>query len=112
MRPLSDRSERGKGKAKTGEKVEFTEVNEHFEPVFNADFPSAVVEQRSQYKIRKSPRADGLSTIEAAVANLNALHPDRDFNSVLGAFHKMIEFQIEAMGEETFRKNYGGEGDV
>ena len=61
----------------------------------------------SQYKIRKSPRADGLSTIEAAVATLNALHSGkRDFSPILGAFQQMIEFQIEAMGAATFAKNY------
>jgi len=39
-------SERWKGKAKTGEIAEFIVINEHFEPVFNADFPSAVVLQQ------------------------------------------------------------------
>lgn len=60
----------------------------------------------SQYKIRKSPRADGLSTIEAAVYVLNALHDEQDFNPILNAFEKMIRLQITAMGETTFNKNY------
>jgi hypothetical protein len=30
-------------KAKTGEKAEFTEVNEHFEPVFNAAMATQVI---------------------------------------------------------------------
>jgi DTW domain-containing protein YfiP len=64
--------------------------------------PSSV----SEYQIRKSPRDDGLSTIEAAVHILNALHPDKDFSPILNAFRKMIQYQIDAMGLETFNKNY------
>lgn len=60
----------------------------------------------SQYKIRKSPRADGLSTIEAAVCVLNELHDDRDFSPILKAFERMIDIQIDAMGEAVFCKNY------
>lgn len=60
----------------------------------------------SQYLIRKSPREDGLSTIEAAVEVLNQLHANTSFDPILGAFHKMIEFQIQAMGLETFENNY------
>lgn len=64
------------------------------------------VSHASQYKIRKSPRADGLSTIEAAVHVLNSLHAEQDFSVILKAFEKMIALQIEAMGEATFNKNY------
>lgn len=60
----------------------------------------------SEYQIRKSPREDGLSTIEAAVHILNSLQPDKDFNPILNAFRKMIQYQIDAMGEATFDKNY------
>lgn len=60
----------------------------------------------SQYRIRKSPRADGLSTIEAAVDVLNKLHPEQDFSPILKAFDKMIALQIDAMGEYTFQRNY------
>ncbi|MFT5033718.1 MAG: DTW domain-containing protein YfiP [Bacteroidia bacterium] len=63
-------------------------------------------DQLSKYKIRKSPRTDGLSTIEAAVCVLNELQPEKDFSGILAAFHKMIELQITAMGEDTFKKNY------
>lgn len=62
----------------------------------------------SQYKIRKSPREDGLSTIEAAVHVLNDLHPKQDFTTILSAFNKMIEFQITAMGKAKFQRNYRG----
>lgn len=64
------------------------------------------VQCASQYKIRKSPRADGLSTIEAAVYALNTLHEDQDFSPILKAFERMVDIQIDAMGEATFNKNY------
>ncbi len=64
------------------------------------------VQHASQYTIRKSPRTDGLSTIEAAVYVLNVLHSKQDFAQILKAFEKMIALQISAMGEETFQKNY------
>lgn len=60
----------------------------------------------SEYQIRKSPREDGLSTIEAAVEVLNALQPEKNFSPILGAFRKMIQFQIDAMGKEKFSRNY------
>ncbi len=63
-------------------------------------------ENASEYQIRKSPREDGLSTIEAAVSVLNDLQSDRDFTPILTAFHKMIDFQISAMGADTFESNY------
>ena len=60
----------------------------------------------SQYRIRKSPRSDGLSTIEAAVAALNNLDDSSDFTPILGAFERMIDYQIAAMGDATFQQNY------
>jgi DTW domain-containing protein YfiP len=72
------------------------------------DLPCIAIqaEMASQYKIRKSPRVDGLSTIEAAVAALNSLLPDRDYSAILPAFLKMVDLQIEAMGPATYQKNY------
>jgi DTW domain-containing protein YfiP len=63
-------------------------------------------EMASQYKIRKSPREDGLSTIEAAVAVLNGVSPEQDYSAILPAFYKMIDLQIESMGPATYQKNY------
>ena len=60
----------------------------------------------SQYRIRKSPRSDGLSTVEAAVAALNALDHRSNYTDILAAFDQMIDYQIAAMGAATFRKNY------
>jgi len=73
-----------------------------------AEIPSLAIEanNNSEYTIRKSPREDGLSTIEAAVQVLNGLHEKKDFTPILAAFHKMIQLQINAMGKGTFNKNY------
>ena len=72
------------------------------------DLPCIAIQAEiaSQYKIRKSPRVDGLSTIEAAVAALNSLLPDQDYSAILPAFFKMVDLQIEAMGSATYQKNY------
>ncbi|MBQ0760148.1 MAG: DTW domain-containing protein [Zhongshania sp.] len=73
-----------------------------------AELPCVAIQatMTSQYKIRKSPRQDGLSTIEAAVTALNGLVPESDYSAILPAFYKMIDLQIEAMGAETYQKNY------
>jgi DTW domain-containing protein YfiP len=75
-----------------------------------SELPCIVIDSTndSSYKIRKSPREDGLSTIEAAVQVLNELHSEQDFTPILSAFNKMIELQITAMGEKTFQRNYPG----
>lgn len=61
----------------------------------------------SHYRIRKSPRSDGLSTIEAAVAALNILEDTTDYGRILPAFERMIDQQIRAMGKATYARNYG-----
>lgn len=60
----------------------------------------------SEYQIRKSPREDGLSTIEAAVHVLNDLQPNSDFSPILNAFRQMIQFQVDAMGNDIYHQNY------
>lgn len=63
--------------------------------------------QTSAYTIRKTPGAGALSTIEATVAFLREFNKDEYCHqNCLDAFHLMINRQIEAMGEEIFRKNY------
>jgi len=53
-------------------------------------------EQQSLYApVRKSPREDGVSTLEATVAALNMLHPQRDFSAVTGVLDRMVELQIQ-----------------
>lgn len=48
---------------------------------------------QSQYRIRKSPRADGLSTIEAGVAALSWLDEQQDYSPVLNVLEKMVQLQ-------------------
>lgn len=60
----------------------------------------------SRYRIRKAPRPDSLSTIEATAEALNMLHGNTEFTAILGAFERMIDQQIEAMGKATFKRNY------
>jgi len=62
--------------------------------------------QTSQYKIRSSKLEHSLSTLEASVIALNILENMTETKSLEESFRKMIEFQIEKMGAETFKKNY------
>ncbi len=49
----------------------------------------------SRYRIRKEPRADYVSTLEAVVAALRAVEPDAaGLDALLGAFDRMIDRQI------------------
>ena len=50
----------------------------------------------SRYRIRREPRADYLSTLEATVEALRVVEPDApDFAPLLAAFDRMIERQIQ-----------------
>lgn len=51
----------------------------------------------SEYRVRREPRPDFLSTIEATVAALRALEPDTPgLDGLLDAFRRMIDRQIES----------------
>ncbi|WP_062380322.1 tRNA-uridine aminocarboxypropyltransferase [Pseudomonas abietaniphila] len=60
----------------------------------------------SRYRLRKVPGVEALSTLEAITHALHTLEPDRSFESLLKPFDALIEGQIAAMGEETFRRNH------
>ena len=60
----------------------------------------------SRYRLRKAPAEGALSTIEAVVHALNALDAPQNFDELLRPFDALIEGQIAAMGEETFRRNH------
>ncbi len=64
----------------------------------------------SAYRLRKSPRADGLSTVEAVVAALDVLDAPRRHSTVLRPFQVQIDRQIalqrRRMGEQAFARNY------
>lgn len=61
---------------------------------------------RSRYRLRKAPEPGALSTIEAVVAALQALEAPTSFEALLKPFEALIEGQIAAMGEDTFRRNH------
>ena len=60
----------------------------------------------SRYRLRKAPMAGALSTVEAIVAALDALEAPRRFDELLRPFDALIEGQINAMGEEIYRRNH------
>lgn len=61
----------------------------------------------TRYRLRKAPMAGALSTIEAVTVALDILEAPVRFDALLKPFEALIQGQIEAMGEETFRKNHG-----
>ncbi|MYZ41510.1 DTW domain-containing protein [Achromobacter sp. KS-M25] len=64
----------------------------------------------SAYRLRKSPRTDGLSTVEAVAAALDLLDAPQRHAAMLRPFHAQVDAQIRtqlvAMGETAFRHNY------
>ncbi len=60
----------------------------------------------SRYRLRKAPAEGALSTIEALVTALNALEDTRRFDALLRPFEALIDGQIAAMGEQTYRRNH------
>lgn len=60
------------------------------------------------YRIRKSPSANSLSTVEAGYHILRLLEPRQDFTPLINTFEKMIDFQIAQMPPGVFEKNYQG----
>ena len=59
------------------------------------------------YRIRKSPGETSLSTVEATVTFLREIHQNNHIHQhLLDTFDRMIQRQIDAMGERTFKKNY------
>lgn len=62
--------------------------------------------QVSRYRLRKAPGPGALSTLEAIVEALCLLEGRRDFEALLQPFERLIEGQIEAMGDEVFQRNH------
>jgi DTW domain-containing protein YfiP len=60
----------------------------------------------SRYRLRKAPGPDALSTLEAVVHALHTLEPAHSFAALLQPFDALIEGQIAAMGQQTFRRNH------
>lgn len=60
----------------------------------------------SRYRLRKVPEAGALSTIEAIVSALETVEAPTCFQALLRPFDALIEGQIAAMGEQTYRRNH------
>ncbi|WP_165311837.1 tRNA-uridine aminocarboxypropyltransferase [Vibrio ziniensis] len=58
------------------------------------------------YRIRKAPSENALSTVEAGFHVLNIMQPDNDFSPLLDAFEAMIDYQIQQMPAGVFERNY------
>lgn len=63
-------------------------------------------ELKGNYRIRKAPSENSLSTVEAGYHLLSLLQPSRDFVPLLTAFDRMVQFQIDQMPPGVFEKNY------
>ncbi|NVD07000.1 DTW domain-containing protein [Vibrio sp. JPW-9-11-11] len=63
---------------------------------------------QGNYRIRKAPSDNSLSTVEAGYHILSLLEPWHDFSPLLTAFNQMIEFQIKQMPPGVFENNYRG----
>ncbi len=61
----------------------------------------------SNYRIRKSPNADALSTVEAIADTLSILEKDHEkYLPLRTGMNQMIEQQINLMGNSVYEKNY------
>ncbi len=58
------------------------------------------------YRIRKAPSENSLSTVEAGYQILSLLQPDQDFTPLVDAFDKMIEQHISHIPKEVYQRNY------
>ena len=63
-------------------------------------------QEQSDYRIRKAPSENSLSTLEASVLALNILEPKLDTSPATRSFVKMIDHQIEKMGRVLYQTNY------
>ena len=60
----------------------------------------------SNYRIRQSRQKNGLSSLEASLEALKIVEPNLDTKSLEFSFQKMIDFQIDKMGQVVFNANY------
>lgn len=63
-------------------------------------------ETTSDYRIRKAPSDQSLSTLEASALALQYLEPSLDTSAAILSFQKMVDFQIKKMGREIYQTNY------
>jgi DTW domain-containing protein YfiP len=60
----------------------------------------------SQYQIRSSTIAGGVSTLEAIALSCNFLEGSTQFNRLYEPFKAMIDMQITKMGQDVFQAHY------
>lgn len=89
------------GSWKKAKKIYFSTTLLHSLPIYSLE-----PKEKSQYRIRSSQFSESLSTLEASTLALKMLEPELKTESLEKAFKKMIDFQIEKMGEEVFLNNY------
>ncbi|MET1077976.1 MAG: DTW domain-containing protein [Pseudomonas sp.] len=61
----------------------------------------------SRYRLRKAPMPGAVSTLEAIVCALELLDAPKSYQALLRPFEALIQGQIAAMGDETYRRNHG-----
>lgn len=61
---------------------------------------------QSRYRLRKAPMPGALSTIEAIACALDILEAPQRFDDLLRPFEALIDGQIAAMGEQTYKRNH------
>ncbi|MBP9680893.1 MAG: DTW domain-containing protein [Bacteriovorax sp.] len=86
---------------KKAKKIFFCNPILHQLPVFKL-----AAEEKSQYRIRSSQLSESLSTLEASLCALAIIEESLPTESVKQSFLKMIDFQIEKMGQNTYQENY------
>ena len=64
------------------------------------------VDLKGNYRIRKAPNENALSTVEAGFYVLSMMQPEKDFSPLLDAFEAMIDYQIQQMPAGVFERNY------
>lgn len=60
----------------------------------------------SRYRVRKAREPGAVSTIEAIARTLAILEPGQDFQPLLKPFDVLVGQQIQAMGEDVYRRNH------
>ncbi len=60
----------------------------------------------SRYRLRKAPDPQAVSTLEAIVRVMQMMAPEQDFSPLLRPFEHLIDEQIQAMGLDTYQRNY------
>lgn len=63
-------------------------------------------EKESNYRIRKTPGKEAMSSLEAVVQAFSILEPALETASMTLSFEKMIDLQIKKMGQEIYQNNY------